>query len=442
MSAKKKNKIKYSASEHFVHWTAGILTLFWIFCLFFPIYWLVITSFKDTSDALAETPSFVPSTSDDYNILVEYDEEVWKQLDTEDFQEDMNILLWSNFRANTSGKIGELKVYAFCNDELVGSAVLPKSSYTLNITRIFDTTGQFTPDIIKEGLSKINELTAVKYNTLSKLPSENKLRTDETTETMTQLIREYQSDLNCRLIKVNANDDWTNFVQNYIAAWEYPISQGIDGGLPQAIKNSCIIAFSIVFGQWLVCGLAGYSLSKMFSPRWGRRILLAFMATSMVPSTVTIVASYLCLQKIGIAENMLGVILPLTCNAGNILLFKGNFDGIPTEMVEAARIDGASEFGVFARIVMPNSKPIFVTIGLLTFGSGWGEFFWSNIILRDRSQYTVPIVLKTLYGTSGASTNYPMLMAMSLIISVPTILIMIFGQKDLSKGMVYTGLKG
>lgn len=442
MKQKNKNKIKCSASERFVHWLSAFLTIFWLVCLFFPIYWLIITSFKDTSDAFADPPSFVPSTSDDYNIFVEYDEETWEQLSTEDFQKDMNILLWSNYNDNLANKVGQIKVYALCNDEIAGSAVLQKSSYTLNVSRLWDTNGDLTPDIIAEALNRINDLKAVKYNTLDTLPREEKLKTNETTDNMTHLTESYESELNCQLIEVTMNENWKNFIQNYLAAWEYPISQGIEGGLPQAIKNSCVIAFSIVFGQWLVCGLAGYALSKILTPKWGRRIMLVFLATSMIPTTVTIVASYLALQKIGISENVLGVIIPMVCSAGNILLFKSNFDGIPTEMVEAARIDGASELGVFARIIMPNSKPIFVTIGLLTFGSGWGEFFWSNIILRDRAQFTVPMVLRILYSTSGATTNYPMLMAMSLIISVPTILIMIFGQKDLSKGMVYTGLKG
>lgn len=440
--SKRKNKIKASPSERFVHWTAAILTCFWIFCLFFPIYWLIITSFKDNSEAFAEPPSFIPNTSDDYNIFVEYDDAVWQSLSKEDFQKDMNILLWSNYKENANQKIGRLKVYAYCNDELVGSAVLGKSSFTLNVSRIWDTSGGLTPDLISDEIGRINELNSIKYNTLKKAPDENKQQTNEVTASMGELINTYPTELHCRLTGVTWNENWKNFAQNYIAAWQYPISQGIEGGLPQAIKNSAIIAFSIVFGQWIVCGLSGYALSKIFSPKWGRRIMLIFLASSMIPTTVTIVASYLCLQKIGISENMFGVILPLVCSAGNILLFKGNFDGIPTEMIEAARIDGASELGVFARIVMPISKPIFVTIGLLTFGCGWGEFFWSNIILRDRAQFTVPMVLKILYSAGGAALNYPMLMAMSLIISVPTILIMVFGQKDLSKGMVYTGLKG
>ena len=91
---------------------------------------------------------------------------------------------------------------------------------------------------------------------------------------------------------------------------------------------------------------------------------------------------------------------------------------------------------------MPVSRPIFMTIALLTFSAGWGEFFWSMLILRDQSQFTVPLVMRVVLGTGGQSANYAMIMAMSLIVSVPTIIVFILGQKDLQKGMVYTGLKG
>ena len=439
---KNQNKIKSSKSEKTVRTLATLLTVFWIFMLFFPIYWLVITSFKDASDAFADPPSFVPTTSDDYEIILDYEEATWNGLSEQERKEEMNVVLWSVFREHAADKVGQLKVYACLDDEIVGSAVLQKSSYTLNKTRIWDSNSKLTAEDIVFRMGAIDEFKAVNYNTLSEFVDESEQKSNEITKEIFQECEQLEVDINGKVEKVFWHNNWRNFLQNYIAAWEYPISQGIEGGLWSACKNSLILSVGVVLGQWIVCGLAGYSLSKLFSSRTSRKILIVFLASSMIPTTTTIVTTYLALQKIGLADSVWGVMIPMFCSASNILLFKSNFDGIPTEMVEAARVDGASELDIFARLIMPLCKPIFATIGLLTFGSGWGEFFWSNIILRDRSQFTVPMVLKILFSTGGASMNYPMMMAMSLIISVPTILIMIFGNKHLAKGMVFTGLKG
>ena len=439
---KNQSKIKSSTSEKIVRTSATLMTIVWIFMLFFPIYWLVITSFKDASDAFADPPSFVPTTSDDYEIILDYEEATWQGLGEQERKEEMNVVLWSVFREHATDKVGQLKVYACVDNEIVGSAVLQKSSYTLNRTRIWDSNSKLTAEDIVFRMNAIDELDAVTYNTLSEITDESKQKSNEITKEILRECEQLEAHISGNVEEVFWHNNWTNFLQNYIAAWEYPISQGIEGGLWNACKNSIILAVGVVLGQWIVCGLAGYSLSKLFSKRTSRKIMIVFLASSMIPTTTTIVTTYLALQKIGMAESVWGVMIPMFCSSSNILLFKSNFDGIPTEMLEAARVDGASEMTIFMRMIIPLSKPIFATIGILTFGGAWGEFFWSNIILRDRSQFTVPMVLKILFASGGANMNYPMMMAMSLIISVPTILIMIFGQKHLSKGMVFTGLKG
>lgn len=440
MKRNRRNRIKYTPSEHCVHIGAALLTCFWIFTLFFPIYWCVITSMKDSADALKDPPSFVPTTPYEYGIVLEYSAGEWAGMSKRDFQEDANIVLWSAFRESANGRMGITKVYAVVDGAVQASARLRKSAYTLNVSRIWDATLSLKPESIVERLDEAATYNCVSYNVADSVP-DNGFQ-NETTESLTGYFAGIQDSLHGRVTKIFAKNNIWTFAENYIAAWNYPQSLGMENGLLQAVGNSLIISLGAVLGNWIVCGLAGFCLSKLLSRRWGRRFLLFFFLTSMVPSTVTTITTYLLLENVGMSTNMLGVILPMWANPTNIMLFKGFFDGVPTEMLEAARIDGAGELGIFGRICLPVSRPIFMTIGLLTFPIGFSDVFWSSIILRERSQFTVPLVSRQLLGNSGAAADYTMMMAFSLIVSVPTILVMIAGQKDLNRGMNFSGLKG
>ena len=436
----RKYKIRYTLSEKIVHGLATFLTLFWVFMLFFPIYWCVITSMKDPADALQEPPSFVPTTPYEYDVVLDYTADEWTGMDSVAFKADANIVTWTAFFNSANARMGLCKVFAVVDGEVKASATLRRSTYNLRYTGIWDQNLELSAEAILERMDKAEEMGCINYKTVSKLPD-----TSKTSDSTQKLITEFEKSTESLVGSVKSvsvrNNMWT-FAENYIAAWEYPISIGIEGGLPQAMFNSLKISLGAVLGNWFVCGLAGYSLSKLMPKRWGRRTLLLFFLTSMVPSTVTTVATYLTLESLGLATSFWGVILPMLANASNMMLFKGFFDGIHKDLCDAARLDGCSDLSIFTRICLPLSKPIFVTIGLLTFPSGFGDFFWSMIILRDRSQFTVPLVSKVILQASGGQASYTMMMAFGLIISVPSILIMILGQKDLNRGMNFSGLKG
>lgn len=432
---------KIFTSERIVRTLAVAITLFYFLLLYFPIYYLFITSVKDGADVYADPPILYPSTSHDYYFVVDYDKDVWDNMSESEKQTDQNIVLWSNFREFTAERIGQMKVVCRVDGEIVGSAVLEKQSYNYNRPRIWLTGKLLSADMIAPKLEEINEKNAVTYNQVTKIPKESKWLYDQGIPEMIESVANYQNDISGNVSEVFRCVNWGNVKQNFVAAWEYPKSAGIPGGLLSPVKNSLKIAILMVGLRLVVCGMAGYALSMLYSKRAAKNVMLAFMATSMIPTTVTIMAAYVALMRIGLDTSIWGVILPSVAGASDILLFKGNFDGIPRDLVDAAYIDGATEGQVLTRVVLPLSRPIFMTIGLTGFTGAWAEFFWSNIILRDRADFTVPMLMKFIYASDGG-IDYPMLMAMSLIVSIPTIIIMIIGHKDLSKGMVFTGLKG
>lgn len=440
MFKRNKNRVKYTLSEKIVHFLATLLTLFWMFMLFFPIYWCVITSMKDPADALLEPPSFVPTTPYEYDVVLEYTPEQWNGIKSDTFKEDANVITWTGFFNSANARMGICRVYAVVDGEVEASATLRRSTYTLRYTQIWDQNLKLSAESIIDRIDKAEEIGCLSYKNVSKLPKTN--QTNDITLTLTEAYEECRDNLHGTVKSVSVRNNIWTFAENYIAAWDYPISLGIEGGLPKAVFNSMKISMGAVLGNWVVCGLAGYALSKLMPKRMGRKALLLFFLTSMVPSTVTTVATYLILEKIGLATSFWGVILPMIANASNIMLFKGFFDGIHNDLCDAARLDGCNDLSIFGRICLPLSKPIFMTIGLLTFPVGFNDFFWSMLILRERQQFTVPLVSKILLQASGGQASYTMMMAFGLIISIPSILMMIIGQKDLNKGMNFSGLKG
>ena len=437
---KKKNTIKHTLSERIVHTLAAALTLFWVFTLFFPIYWCIITSMKDPADALQEPPSFVPTTPYEYDVVIEYTADEWEGISSQTFKEDANVVVWTAFVNSAQARMGICKVFASVDGKIQAQAMLRRSGFTLRYAQIWDANLTLSASSILDRLEQAEEYGCVTYKETTRLPDIS--RQNETTQMLSELYQQSSEELHGTITSVSVRNNLWTFAENYIAAWQYPVSLGLENGLLQALGNSLKISVGVVLGNWFVCGLAGYALSKLMPKRWGRRMLLMFFLTSMVPSTVTTVATYLTLETLGLSTSFWGVILPLIANASNIMLFKGFFDGIHKDLCDAARLDGCSDMGIFSRICIPLSKPIFVTIGLLAFPTGFGDFFWSMIILRERSQFTIPLVSKIILQTSGAQSNYTMMMAFGLMISVPSIITMILGQKDLNKGMNFSGLKG
>lgn len=440
MVKRNRHKIRYTASERIVHFLATALTLFWVFMLFFPIYWCVITSMKDSSDALQEPPSFVPTTPDEYDVVIDYNADQWDGLESGAFRADANVVSWMAMFNAANARMGMCRVYAVVDGEVQGYATLRRSDFSLKYSRIFDQNLGLSAKSVLERLDTADESGGIKYKSASKLPKTD--RTNEATQMLTELYADSAEFIKGNIRSVSVKDNIWTFADNYIAAWRYPISVGVEGGLPMAVLNSMKISVGNILGNWIVCGLAGYALSKMMPKRWGRRILLMFFITSMVPSTVTTVASYLILEDLHLETSFWGVFLPMAASAGNMMLFKGFFDGIHNDLCDAARLDGCRDMGIFTRICLPLSRPIFVTVGMIAFPSGFNDVFWSMLILRERNQYTVPLVSKIMLQTSGEAASYTMMMAFGLTISIPSIITMIAGQKSLNQGMNFSGLKG
>ncbi len=222
--------------------------------------------------------------------------------------------------------------------------------------------------------------------------------------------------------------EWT--VQNFI-----DLFQKMNFGV--YLKNTLIItAFS--FGGMFLNAMAGYGFAK-YRFKGKKSLFIMILATMMIPGQVTMIPVYLILNKMGLTNTLAGIVLPGLVGAYGIFLFRQFMTTISDELLEAARLDGASELYIFTRIILPLSKPILAVQGILTFIAGWNSFMWPLIIANDEKYYTLSVGLNLLKGQY--SNNFALQMAGSTFMVIPIIIIFLTFQKYILQGFNVSGLK-
>ncbi|EAG3803741.1 carbohydrate ABC transporter permease [Listeria monocytogenes] len=203
------------------------------------------------------------------------------------------------------------------------------------------------------------------------------------------------------------------------------------------LKNTLIIVFFSFFGLFLNA-MAGYGFAK-FKFKGKNKLFYLVLATMMIPGQVTMIPVYLLLNAAGLTNTMTGIVLPGLVGAFGIFLFRQFMSTISDDLLEAARLDGASEFYIFWRIVIPISRPVLAVQGILAFIAGWNSFLWPLIIANDEKFYTLSVGLQLLKGQYGS--NYALQMAGATFMVIPIILIFMTFQKYILKGFNVSGMK-
>lgn len=202
--------------------------------------------------------------------------------------------------------------------------------------------------------------------------------------------------------------------------------------------NSTVIALAGVLLTVSINVLCGYTFAKLRFPFRG--VLFALIiSTLVIPVQVLMVPQFQLVIDFGWLDSRWGVIVPRAAEAFGIFLARQYFQSIPDELIEAARIDGASEFRIFWRVVLPLAKPLIAVLVIFTFMWRWNEFAWPLIVLKDQASYTVPVGLLLLRGQY--STDYNHLMAMTLLSLAPMLAIFLLFQRYFVEGMTRSGLK-
>jgi multiple sugar transport system permease protein len=206
------------------------------------------------------------------------------------------------------------------------------------------------------------------------------------------------------------------------------------------LKNSAFLAIVITFLQVLTGSFAAYGFSKVRFP--GRDTLfIAYIATIAIPWQAYMVPQYIIMQRAELTNTHLSLILLQAFSAFGVFLMRQYYVSIPDELVEAARIDGLSEYGIYRRIMLPLSKPALASLALLTFVITWNDYMGPFIYLTSNDLWTVQLGLRSFVGQYG-DAEYAMIMTGAVISILPIFVIFLFGQRYFIRGIATTGLKG
>ena len=210
--------------------------------------------------------------------------------------------------------------------------------------------------------------------------------------------------------------------------------QNILGWLFNTLVYSLVSVVAVLF----LSALAGYAFAKKRFR--GKEVMFwSFLAMVMVPFHVTLIPTFILMANLGGIDTYWGLILPTLANAQAVFLMRQFIQGLPDELFEAARIDGAGEFRIFLRIVLPLCKPILATLGIFVFLWHWNDFLWPLIIAKSNSMFTLTVGISSLQ-----QQNVPLstMLAGSVVALLPIFLAYLIAQRYVQEGVTGTGIKG
>lgn len=208
------------------------------------------------------------------------------------------------------------------------------------------------------------------------------------------------------------------------------------------IKNTAVIVTLVMIGTLLSCSFSAYGFARLRAP--GRDVIfMVVLATMMLPTAVTLVPTYIAFNKLGWINSILPLVVPAFFGSPFfIFLLRQFYLSIPKEIEESGRIDGASSFRIWWDLMLPLTKPALATVAVFTFFATYNDFFGPLIYLNDQSKQTIAVGLSYFTGSRNVGPQMHLLMAMTLMATIPALIVFIAAQKYFVQSIVTTGLKG
>lgn len=202
--------------------------------------------------------------------------------------------------------------------------------------------------------------------------------------------------------------------------------------------NSLFVAVARVLITLFTSSLAGFIFAKYTF--WGKRAVFAFiLAQLMVPFQVVMIPAYLILVKLHLVDSLWGLVIPAMVDAFGIFLVRQFVESLPGELLDAARMDGASEFTIYRRIMLPQMTAVLATLGIFTFMATWNDYLWPLVVITTHERRTLPLLL-TWYN-SQHGTRPDLTMAASILVLLPVLVVYVIFQRRIVRGLATTGMK-
>lgn len=225
-----------------------------------------------------------------------------------------------------------------------------------------------------------------------------------------------------------SHPQWINFSKAFLAIpfWRY-------------IKNSIIVTLGTLIIQFVTVIPAAYAFARYEFK--GKKISFAIiLITMMVPAQLIFLPVFLLISKMGMVNTYWSLILPQATSAFGIFMLRQSFMQIPEDLIEAARLDKASELKIIYKIMMPIARPTVVTLAMLTFIGTWNDYFWPMVLTTNDVVRTLPVGITSLRAVDGG-VAHNIVMAGNIILLLPILIVYLIAQKQIIKGFTYMGVK-
>lgn len=220
-------------------------------------------------------------------------------------------------------------------------------------------------------------------------------------------------------------------VQNYVDTWTLlDFMQYFGNTIQTAVITTALTIFA--------SATCGYAFAK-YNTKWLGFFFVCIISTTMLPTEVIMNPTFSVIRALGLYDNLWGIIIPSINTATGIFMFRTFFLSVPNDLIESARIDGASDGMIFLRIMLPIAKPIIMTLGIFSFQWRWNDYIWPLIVLNDPSKYTLQIAIRSLVGAQNI--NWTLLIAASVISIIPLLLVFLSLQKWILDSEAMSGIK-
>lgn len=220
-------------------------------------------------------------------------------------------------------------------------------------------------------------------------------------------------------------------LENYQKLFEKPVMLWV--------LNSVIVATIVTFEVVAVSSMAGYAFAKLRFPGREKLFWLLIM-TMMIPGQVTLAPLYELIMRLGFLDSFKALIFPPLAAVWGTFLLKQFIQTLPTELIDSGRVDGASEWQIFSRIILPVAKPGLAVLGIFTFVAHWNDFMWPLVVLKDQSKYTIQLGLSAF--RFQYTTAYGPMMAGATLAALPMVIIFLLLQRYFLEGLTVGALKG
>ena len=241
---------------------------------------------------------------------------------------------------------------------------------------------------------------------------------------------------------LNLNPTWEKL---HLNAWHYLFRGVMSNGEYNPhdyflwYRNSLMVVLVQGSLTLLISSMVAYGFAK-YEFKGKNALFMCVLMVMMVPLEILMLPMYIQVNSMGLRNSYAGVMLPFLANMSAIFFFRQFLTNIPYEMIEAARVDGCTEYGIFGRIIMPVMKPAYASMAVLTGMGAWNALLWPMLVLSDMKKYTIPIGLKTLWSPYG--NNYDLMITGSCFAILPLLLIYLFAQRFIVEGMTAGAVKG